>query len=63
MIRALLRYRVLFAIPLLAVTFLVGCHSSGRRGRVDPCSGCSRSHQSAGPEYGQADDGRDHAHP
>lgn len=63
MIRGLIRYRLLFVTPLLAVVFLIGCQSSGRHGRVDPCSGCGRSHQSADPGHGQANDGHDHAHP
>ena len=63
MIRALRRYGMFVAAPLFMVVLVVGCQSSGRHGRTAPCSGCDRSHQSAGTGHGQADDGRDHARP
>ncbi len=63
MIRALLRYGIVVAVPLLTLILAVGCQSSGRHGRVDACSGCGRSHQSTDVGHSQADDGHDHAHP
>jgi len=60
MIRGLIRYGLILVTPLLAAVFLFGCQSSGRHERVDPCSGCGRSHQSADSGHRQADDGHDH---
>lgn len=63
MVRTLLRYGMFVVVPLFVVVLVVGCQSTGRHGRTGPCSGCNRSHQSAGTGHSQADDGRDHAHP
>ena len=57
MIQWIRRCSTLVVMPLCILALTVGCQSTGRHSRVDPCSGCGSSHQA------KQNDGHNHAHP